>query len=124
MNFLVDAQLPQRLTAWLTAAGCDALHTLDLPDANRTSDEQINDIADLYYGGGAQERHPWKQRGADLLRLAKTNGGPLVNLDGKVIGLNIARASRFATYALPAPLARQILARLKAEADKTTDEHR
>lgn len=46
MNFLVDAQLPRRMTAWLTAGGCNAIHTLDLPDANRTSDEQINDVAD------------------------------------------------------------------------------
>jgi serine protease Do len=46
-------------------------------------------------------------------------GGPLVNLDGKAIGLNIARASRFATYALPASLAQQILARLKSKAEQT-----
>jgi serine protease Do len=45
-------------------------------------------------------------------------GGPLVNLDGKVIGLNIARANRVATYALPAALARQIVTRLKAKAAK------
>jgi hypothetical protein len=31
--------------------------------------------------------------------------------------LNIARASRVATYALPASLARQILAKLKAKAE-------
>jgi predicted nuclease of predicted toxin-antitoxin system len=46
MNFLVDAQLPRRMTAWLSAAGCDAVHTLDLPGGNRTPDEQINDVAD------------------------------------------------------------------------------
>src|SRR5690242_17901452 len=46
MNFLVDAQLPRRMTAWLAAAGCNALHTLDLPDGNRTTDEQINDVAE------------------------------------------------------------------------------
>jgi predicted nuclease of predicted toxin-antitoxin system len=46
MNFLVDAQLPRRMTAWLTAQGCDARHTLDLPDGNRTTDEQINEVAD------------------------------------------------------------------------------
>src|ERR1043166_1701653 len=34
-------------------------------------------------------------------------GGPLVNLDGKAIGLNIARASRVTTYALPARLVRR-----------------
>jgi serine protease Do len=45
-------------------------------------------------------------------------GGPLVNLDGKAIGLNIARSSRFATYALPASLVQQILAKLKSKADK------
>lgn len=46
MNFLVDAQLPRRMAAWLTAAGCDAVHTLDLPNASRTTDEQINAVAD------------------------------------------------------------------------------
>jgi len=46
MNFLVDAQLPRRMTAWLAGAGCNAIHTLDLPDANRMTDEQINHVAD------------------------------------------------------------------------------
>jgi predicted nuclease of predicted toxin-antitoxin system len=46
VNFLVDAQLPRRMAAWLAAAGCDAKHTLDLPDGNRTTDEQVNDVAD------------------------------------------------------------------------------
>ena len=46
MNFLIDAQLPRRMAGWLTAAGCDAVHTLDLPDGNRTTDEQVNDLVD------------------------------------------------------------------------------
>ena len=46
MKFLVDAQLPRRIARWLQAAGCDAVHTPDLPDANRTSDEAVIDIAD------------------------------------------------------------------------------
>ncbi len=46
MNFLVDAQLSRRMAAWLAVAGCDARHTLDLPDGNRTTDEQVNDVAD------------------------------------------------------------------------------
>ena len=41
-------------------------------------------------------------------------GGPLVNLDGKAIGLNIARASRVSTYALPAKLVKRIVDNLKA----------
>ncbi|MEM9414463.1 MAG: PDZ domain-containing protein [Planctomycetota bacterium] len=34
-------------------------------------------------------------------------GGPLVNLEGEVVGFNIARAGRIATYALPASLVRE-----------------
>jgi len=47
-------------------------------------------------------------------------GGPLVNLDGKAIGLNIARASRVATYALPAAMVEQVLAKLKAQPAAST----
>lgn len=46
MKFLVDAQLPRRFARWLQEAGHDALHTLDLPDANRTPDDAIIQIAD------------------------------------------------------------------------------
>src|SRR5438132_8021544 len=45
MNFLIDAQLPRRLAGILTAAGHDAVHTLDLPNANRTTDAEINAIS-------------------------------------------------------------------------------
>src|SRR5579871_1389351 len=46
MKYLVDAHLPRRMTFWLRNAGCDALHTLDLPDGNRTTDDEIVRIAD------------------------------------------------------------------------------
>ncbi len=46
MNFLVDAQLPRRIAAHLRAAGHDAIHTIDLPDKNRTTDTEINDRSD------------------------------------------------------------------------------
>lgn len=42
MKFLVDAQLPRRLAHWLGDAGHDALHTLDLPHRNQTTDAEIN----------------------------------------------------------------------------------
>ncbi len=45
MNFLVDAQLPPRVAGSLTAAGCDAIHILELPDENRTTDQQVIDVA-------------------------------------------------------------------------------
>lgn len=46
MRFLVDAQLPERLTRQLTDAGHDAVHTAQLAEANRTPDQEINRIAD------------------------------------------------------------------------------
>jgi predicted nuclease of predicted toxin-antitoxin system len=41
MKFLVDAQLPRNLAWWLAEAGHDALHTLDLPRKNRTTDAEV-----------------------------------------------------------------------------------
>jgi predicted nuclease of predicted toxin-antitoxin system len=46
VKFLVDAQLPRRMIAWLTTTGCDAAHTLDLPDGNRSTDQQVTNVAD------------------------------------------------------------------------------
>ncbi len=43
-------------------------------------------------------------------------GGPLVNLEGQAIGINIARAGRVTTYALPARLVQRILGQLEAKA--------
>ncbi len=45
MKFLVDAQLPKKLSFLLNDAGYDALHTLDLPEQNFTKDSQINEIS-------------------------------------------------------------------------------
>lgn len=43
-------------------------------------------------------------------------GGPLVGLHGRVVGINIARVNRSETYALPADVVKQALARLRNEA--------
>ncbi len=45
MKFLIDAQLPQRLAGQLRQAGLEAIHTLDLPDGNRTTDRVINELS-------------------------------------------------------------------------------
>jgi serine protease Do len=50
----------------------------------------------------------------DTVLLPWLCGGPLVDLDGKAIGLNIARASRVSSYALPSRLVQKILENLKA----------
>jgi predicted nuclease of predicted toxin-antitoxin system len=41
MKFIVDAHLPRTLAHALNNAGHDALHTLDLPDGNATTDHTI-----------------------------------------------------------------------------------
>jgi len=46
-------------------------------------------------------------------------GGPLMNLDGKAVGLNIARAGRVASYALPGSVVRPAIARLQAQTTAT-----
>lgn len=45
MNFIVDAQLPRRIAWLLREHGHDVLHTLDLPDGNRTPDRTILELA-------------------------------------------------------------------------------
>ncbi|MBO9521745.1 MAG: DUF5615 family PIN-like protein [Nocardioidaceae bacterium] len=46
MKFLVDAQLPARVAAFLAEAGHDAIHTSELPRGNRTTDREIAELAD------------------------------------------------------------------------------
>lgn len=46
MRFLVDAQLPKRFCVWLETAGHDAIHTIDLPDGNGTTDKQVIKVAE------------------------------------------------------------------------------
>lgn len=41
IKYIVDAQLPKRLKNWLIDYGVEAIHTLDLPLGNDTSDTQI-----------------------------------------------------------------------------------
>ena len=47
MKFIVDAQLPRKLAVYLNNKRFDTIHTLDLPDKNRTTDIQIIEFADL-----------------------------------------------------------------------------
>jgi predicted nuclease of predicted toxin-antitoxin system len=46
VKFLVDAQLPERLSRQLVDAGHDVLHTSQLADGNRTTDQEIVRLAD------------------------------------------------------------------------------
>lgn len=42
-------------------------------------------------------------------------GGPLVNLDGEIVGINIARAGRIKSYALPSHVIQELLAEANAK---------
>lgn len=46
MKFIIDAQLPKLLADWLKEHGFDAIHTLELPEANRSDDSEIITVAD------------------------------------------------------------------------------
>ncbi|MBX3297487.1 MAG: DUF5615 family PIN-like protein [Acidobacteria bacterium] len=46
MKLIVDAQLPRRLSNWFCSIGHDSIHTLDLPERNRTADDSVAKIAD------------------------------------------------------------------------------
>jgi predicted nuclease of predicted toxin-antitoxin system len=45
VKFLIDAQLPRRLARLLESLGHEALHTLELPEKNRTADETLCRLA-------------------------------------------------------------------------------
>jgi predicted nuclease of predicted toxin-antitoxin system len=73
MKFLVDAQLPRRIAHWLNEAGQDALHTLDLPKKNLTSDTEIIALAQ-------QESRIVISKDADFVQSFLINGKPLLLL--------------------------------------------
>ena len=45
MKFLVDAHLPISIKLTLIKLGHDVIHTLDLPNKNRTSDKEIETLS-------------------------------------------------------------------------------
>jgi predicted nuclease of predicted toxin-antitoxin system len=46
VKYLIDAQLPKRMIAWLRTMGFDAKHTSELPDGNRSTDAQLLVVAE------------------------------------------------------------------------------
>lgn len=104
MKFLVDAQLPQRVTTWLTAAGCDAVHTLDLPDGNRTTDDKINDVAD-------QEQRVVVTKDADFVDTHLLRGRP-----AKLLLISTGNISNRDLQALMVPLIPDIIREFQTHA--------
>jgi len=92
VNFLIDAQLPRRMAGWLAAAGCDTVHTLDLPDGNRTTDQQLLDVAD-------QEQRVMITKDADFVDSHLLHGRP-----GRLLLVSTGNISNLDLEALTAPL--------------------
>ena len=70
MKFIVDAQLPLKLAVALNAARHDTVHTLNLPDKNRSSDSFIARLAD-------SEGRVVISKDADFVTSHIVNGSPL-----------------------------------------------
>jgi predicted nuclease of predicted toxin-antitoxin system len=46
MNFLIDANLPRRITRVFQERGYSGVHTLDLPEGNASADAALMDYSD------------------------------------------------------------------------------
>jgi predicted nuclease of predicted toxin-antitoxin system len=92
VKFMVDAQLPRRAAGWLTAAGCDAVHTLDLPGGNRTPDAGITSLAD-------QEERAVITKDADFVDSHMLHGRP-----AKLLLVSTGNVSNAELEALMVPL--------------------
>lgn len=69
VKFLVDAQLPRSLAAWLIGKGHDVIHTLDLPEKNRTKDSRLLELC-------AQEDRTLITKDADFQLSYELGKGP------------------------------------------------
>jgi len=98
MKFLIDAQLPRRLSIHLGQAGFEATHTLDLPDGNQTTDRALIDFSfsaqavvvtkdSDFVESFLLRREPWKLLlvstgnigNNELVKLFETNIGQIAN---------------------------------------------
>jgi predicted nuclease of predicted toxin-antitoxin system len=95
VKFLVDAQLPPRLADALVAAGHDAVHTLDLPAGNRSTDRTVSEAADaddrvlVTKDGDFRDRHRLRRSPRRLLIVTTGNIGndELLGIFARHLGL-------------------------------------
>lgn len=69
MKFIVDAQLPKSVSDFLCKKGYDCIHTLDLPNQNKTSDKEIISIS-------IDEKRIIITKDSDFLESFMVNGKP------------------------------------------------
>jgi predicted nuclease of predicted toxin-antitoxin system len=90
------------MAAWLITAGCDAVHTLDLPDKNRTTDQQLLDLAD-------REQRVIVTKDADFVDSHILNAWP-----AKLLLISTGNISNRQLEALVVPLIPDIVRELQA----------
>ena len=94
MKFLIDAQLPIRLTVELKQAGFEATHTLELPEGNRTTDRALIELSITsqsilvtkdsdFVQSFLLKRGPWKLL---LISTGNISNDDLMNLIKQTIG--------------------------------------
>lgn len=102
MKFLIDAHLPRRMVDWFVFAGCDAVHTLDLPRGNRTSDDELTSLA-------AREDRALITKDADFVDSHTLQGRP-----AKLLLISTGNISNAALESLLRPLIPLIIEEFKA----------
>jgi serine protease Do len=60
----------------------------------------------------------------DMVIRPRDCGGPVVDLDGKALGINVARAGRVESYAIPAEAVKTLIEKLKSPMTSTTSSTR
>jgi serine protease Do len=91
--------------------------TATLGDGSRPGQQEQAELMDSLGGPLSRRRAGFSSvLQHDTVLRPRECGGPVVDLDGKVVGINIARASRVATYALPSRVIRPIVAEMLTHA--------
>lgn len=100
---MINQRLPGEAVALAVRRGEEEL-TLTAKLGRRTELDQENVNFQGFLGGELSFRRTGFQSVLqhDTFLLPEHCGGPLVDLEGRVVGINIARAERIASYALPA----------------------
>lgn len=113
-NLLRHCEPGQTIRLRIQRNGQELDSTLKLGQA-RQEDDEMN-------GQASRRRDNFPEAIQHDTLLAPTMlGGPLIDLDGRVVGLNIARVNRAETYALPAALVLQTYERLRQQAEPSGD---
>jgi serine protease Do len=102
-----------RVTLMVVRAGETMNMTATLGDRSRAGQQEQAELMDSLGGPLSRRRAGFASvLQHDTVLRPRDCGGPVVDLDGKVVGVNIARASRVATYALPSSLVRPAMAEM------------